>query len=104
MLIGIWKYGIRRQPLRYEPALWSIVFPLGMYATALHLLSQLPGIEFLSAIAPTFTWTAFAAWLLVMAGWLSTVLRAIARIRAEGGSQNTSEGLAGSDARLNKIT
>ncbi|MGH2515057.1 MAG: tellurite resistance/C4-dicarboxylate transporter family protein, partial [Ktedonobacterales bacterium] len=31
VIIGIWKYGISKQPLRYAPPLWSIVFPLGMY-------------------------------------------------------------------------
>ena len=104
VMIGIWKYGVRRQPLRYEPALWSIVFPLGMYATALHLLSQLPGIEFFSVVAPTFTWIAFAAWLLVLAGWLYSVLRAIARLRMRDGSQQPSVVLTGSEERLNQGT
>lgn len=88
-MIGIWKYGVRHQPLRYEPALWSIVFPLGMYATALHLLGQFPGIEFFSVVAPTFTWIAFAAWLLLLAGWFYSVLRAIRRIRADGNPQSS---------------
>lgn len=102
VMMGLWKYGVRRQPLRYEPALWSIVFPLGMYATALHLLSQLPGIEFFSVIAPTFTWLAFAAWLLVLVGWLASVLRAIGRIHAGGGSQPPSVVLTGGAERLNQ--
>ncbi len=92
VIIGIWKYGIMRQPLRYEPGLWSIIFPLGMYATALHLLSQLPGLVFFSAVAPIFTWVAFAAWIIVMAGWLYSVLRAIARLRRWDGIQNGSDG------------
>jgi tellurite resistance protein TehA-like permease len=82
VLIGIWKYGIMRQPLRYEPALWSIVFPLGMYATALHLLGQLPGIAFFEAMAVPFTWIAFSAWLLVMGGWLYSIGRTLSRLRA----------------------
>nr|BBH92170.1 C4-dicarboxylate transporter [Thermogemmatispora argillosa] len=82
VLIGIWKYGIMRQPLRYEPALWSIVFPLGMYATALHLLGQLPGIAFFEAVAVPFTWVAFVAWLLVMGGWFLEIGRTLRRLRA----------------------
>ena len=31
---GWWRHVERRVPLRYEATLWSIVFPLGMYAVA----------------------------------------------------------------------
>lgn len=31
---GWWRHVTHRVPLRYEATLWSIVFPLGMYATA----------------------------------------------------------------------
>ncbi|RAQ94196.1 tellurite resistance/C4-dicarboxylate transporter family protein [Thermogemmatispora tikiterensis] len=82
VLIGIWKYGVRRQPVRYEPALWSMVFPLGMYATALHLLGQLPGLAFLRALATPCTWIALSAWLLVMGGWVFSVGRAVRRRQA----------------------
>lgn len=70
LIIGIWKYGVSREPIRYQPALWSIVFPLGMYATALQLLTQIRGLEFLSAIGPASAWIAFVAWALVALGWL----------------------------------
>lgn len=74
VIIGIWKYSVRHEPIRYHPALWSMVFPLGMYATSLHLLAHLPGLTLLAAIAPTCTWIAFAAWGLVATGWLWSVL------------------------------
>src|SRR5699024_12368669 len=32
--IGIWRHFIRKVPLVYEPSLWSLVFPLGMYSAA----------------------------------------------------------------------
>ena len=99
VMIGIWKYGITRQPLCYEPALWSIVFPLGMYATALHLLDQLLGLGFFSVVAPTFTWIAVAAWVMVMAGWLYSVQRAITRLRTPSGSHNSPDGLIERDNR-----
>ena len=56
--------------MRYHPSLWSVVFPLGMYATAVQLLTHIPGLEFLAAIGPACTWVAFAAWALVALGWL----------------------------------
>ena len=31
---GAWRHFVRRVPLRYVATLWSIVFPLGMYAVA----------------------------------------------------------------------
>ena len=31
---GWWRHVRRRVPLRYEATLWSIIFPLGMYAVA----------------------------------------------------------------------
>ena len=31
---GAWRHLVRRVRLRYEPGLWSIVFPLGMYGVA----------------------------------------------------------------------
>src|SRR5699024_9718803 len=31
---GLWRHLLRRVPLRYTPGLWSMVFPLGMFAVA----------------------------------------------------------------------
>ena len=31
---GIWRHWVHRVPLNYEATLWSIIFPLGMYAVA----------------------------------------------------------------------
>jgi len=70
LIIGVWKYFVAREPIRYQPALWSIVFPLGMYATAVQLLSHLAGLGFLGTIGPACVWIAFAAWLAVALGWL----------------------------------
>ena len=39
VLLGLWKHGIRRVPLTYTPMLWSLVFPLGMYALTTARLS-----------------------------------------------------------------
>jgi len=76
LIIGVWKYFVAREPIRYQPALWSIVFPLGMYATALQLLSHIPGLAILETLGPTATWIAFAAWLAVALGWLWSAITA----------------------------
>jgi len=76
IIIGVWKYWVRREPVRYHPALWSIVFPLGMYATSLHLLGGIPGLSMLKDVAPAASWIAFAAWVLVALAWAWSALRA----------------------------
>jgi tellurite resistance protein TehA-like permease len=51
LLFGIWKHGVCRVPLTYTPALWSLVFPLGMYALAslrLSLAADFPPLRLLS--------------------------------------------------------
>jgi tellurite resistance protein TehA-like permease len=77
VIIGVWKYIFVREPIRYHPSLWSVVFPLGMYATAVQLLTHIPGLEFLGAFGPYCTWIAFAAWALVALGWLWSALMTI---------------------------
>jgi tellurite resistance protein TehA-like permease len=59
---GTWRH-LHRRPLRYEPSLWCIVFPAGMYATAtLNVLPQPPARTATAcALAP---WAAAAALLL----------------------------------------
>jgi tellurite resistance protein TehA-like permease len=94
VVIGFWKYVVRREPLCYEPALWSVVFPLGMYATALHLLARVPGLEILASAGPICTWIAFAAWMLVAAGWIWAVLVGAYRALQVPAVQAASEDLA----------
>jgi tellurite resistance protein TehA-like permease len=68
VLFSIWKHVIRKIPLRYEPILWSFVFPLGMYAVAsarLGLAAEFPPLQWISEI---MIWVAFSAWLLVLSG------------------------------------
>jgi len=85
VIIGVWKYVFVREPIRYHPSLWSVVFPLGMYATAVQLLTHIPGLEFLADIGPYCTWIAFAVWALVALGWLWSALMTIrAAPRAAG--------------------
>lgn len=84
LIIGVWKYGYAREPIRYHPSLWSVVFPLGMYATAMQLLTHIRGLEFLAAFGPACTWIAFGAWALVALGWIWSVVVATRQaLRAE---------------------
>ncbi len=69
-LFGFWKHGASRLPLRYEPIIWSFVFPLGMYTVAsarLGLAADFPPLQWISQ---GMIWVAFAAWLFALAGVL----------------------------------
>lgn len=98
IIIGIWKYGVSREPIRYQPALWSIVFPLGMYATAVQLLTNIHGLEFLSAIGPICTWIAFVAWALVALGWLWSAFTASRRALGAPAAQYQAGGMPAPNA------
>src|SRR5689334_6303609 len=34
VVLGLWRHVRQHGPLSYEPTLWSVVFPLGMYSVA----------------------------------------------------------------------
>ena len=76
ILFGIWKHAVRRVPLAYTPMLWSVVFPLGMYALASLRLSRAADFPPLHAISRAMVWIALVAWIataagLVLASWRS---------------------------------
>lgn len=71
----IWRYLIRSEVPAYEPALWGMVFPLGMYTTASFQLSRATGFAFLVPIPQVFIVLAVAAWAAVFAGMLHHVWR-----------------------------
>jgi tellurite resistance protein TehA-like permease len=68
VLFGIWKHGVCRVPLSYTPMLWSLVFPLGMYALASLRLSLAGDFPPLHAVSLTMIWVALAAWAATAAG------------------------------------
>jgi tellurite resistance protein TehA-like permease len=88
VMFGIWKHGIRRARLSYTAALWSMVFPLGMYAVATDRLSVIAELPPLRALAHGMAWIAVAAWLITALGLMlgsAASLRKFARCRADRG-------------------
>ena len=61
-LFFFWKHVTHRVPLQYESALWSSVFPLGMYAVASNRLGLAAEFEPLEWISETMLWVALLAW------------------------------------------
>lgn len=74
---GWWRHRTHRVPLAYEATLWSIVFPLGMYAVAGIYLGQANSLPLVGAIGGAELWVAFAAWVLTLAAMVWHVIRTV---------------------------
>lgn len=61
---GIWRHLVRRMPMGYSPALWSAVFPLGMYGVAGYQLGVADRLPALTAFGEVEGWVALTAWAL----------------------------------------
>jgi tellurite resistance protein TehA-like permease len=75
VILGLWRHVRRQWPLRYEPGLWSIVFPLGMYSVATLSFGQAARLDFMHPIAHVMLWVAVTAWVLVAAAFLAGLSR-----------------------------
>ena len=73
VLLGVWRHGVRRYPLRYEPLYWGLVFPLGMYAACTWQMDAALGIALLKPLAQLFLWLGVLAWLVTWGGMLRRV-------------------------------
>ncbi len=75
VILGIWRHGYQRFPLRYDPLYWGAVFPLGMYTVCTFRLSQVIDAPYLAVIPRWFIWIALGAWLLTCAGLVQHWIR-----------------------------
>jgi tellurite resistance protein TehA-like permease len=72
---GVWRHVLRRVRLGYLPALWSIVFPVGMYAVASMRLGEVADLPIVAWIGRTWTWVAVPVWLLVFSAMCQSLAR-----------------------------
>jgi tellurite resistance protein TehA-like permease len=75
VVLGIWRHVRQHWPLTYEPALWSVVFPLGMYSVATLAFGEAARLAFMHPLARVTIWVAVAAWVLVAAAFLVRLAR-----------------------------
>lgn len=64
-LMGLWKYFYFKIPFQYQPSLWAMVFPMGMYACAMNMLSKSLQMGFLDEMVQIWLWITLFVWGLV---------------------------------------
>ena len=79
VVLAIWRYAVKRFPLRYDPLYWGAVFPLGMYAACTHELAQAMQVSFLAPIPGLFLAIAMLTWCMAFAGVVRRTLRALTK-------------------------
>lgn len=65
LVIGVWRHLLRGFPLAYEPGVWSIVFPVGMYGVASRELGDVLNVPWLVTLGRYEAWLALALWVVV---------------------------------------
>jgi tellurite resistance protein TehA-like permease len=82
VIFGIWRHVVQRYPLRYHPAYWNLVFPLGMYTVATYRLSLAADYTALQAVSRVMVWVALAAWVATSVGLLASMRATFRAARA----------------------
>ena len=75
VVLGVWRHVRQHWPLTYEPTLWSVVFPLGMYSVATLTFGKAARLPFMEPVARFMLWIAVAAWVVVAAAFLIRLAR-----------------------------
>jgi tellurite resistance protein TehA-like permease len=78
-LAGAWRHFIRKVPMGYSSKLWSMVFPLGMYAVASMFLGRTDRFPAIEWIGQHWFWVGFAVWALVFVAMVASFVRTVRR-------------------------
>lgn len=77
ILAGAWRHFVHRVPMNYSAGLWSMVFPLGMYAVASIYLGQSDHVPAIEWIGQHWFWVGFVVWAMVFVAMLWSGIRTI---------------------------
>ena len=84
LAVGVWRHFFRSVPLKYEPTLWSMVFPFGMFAVAGIYLGRANHLPIIGFIGAAWFWVALLAWVLTAGAMVIDVAR---RVRLAAGAR-----------------
>lgn len=82
VLLAIWRHGIMRFPLRYDPLFWGAVFPVGMYTACTKRMVDAMALGFLDFLPRILLVVALLAWTSV---FIAFVVSVVDRFRATPG-------------------
>jgi tellurite resistance protein TehA-like permease len=77
IIAGLWRHGVQRVPIRYDPQYWSLVFPLGMFTVATILFEKASGLTMLHSIPQITICLAWAAWTATFVGMLRSLRKGV---------------------------
>ena len=69
-MLGVWRHGVQRVSITYDPAYWSMVFPLGMYSVCTWRLGVLLEMPILLTLASAAVYVSLVAWTAAFVGLL----------------------------------
>ncbi len=75
VVMGVWRYVVRRDSIAFEPGLWGMVFPIGMYATATFKLAEVLDYPLLADVPAVAVWIALGAWAFTFVDMVVTLTR-----------------------------
>ena len=81
VVLLVWRHVHAGVPLRYEPLVWSAVFPLGMYAAGTFEMAHVLDLAFLLPVLPYLGYVALAAWTVAFAGLVRALAAGLAAPR-----------------------
>ncbi|MCS6303211.1 MAG: tellurite resistance/C4-dicarboxylate transporter family protein [Nitrospira sp.] len=74
LALGVWRHAYQRMPMRYQSQYWSLVFPLGMYATSTFGIGRLLDLPAFIAGAHLMLYVAVTAWLIAFLGLIQAIM------------------------------
>jgi tellurite resistance protein TehA-like permease len=77
IIAGLWRHGVQRVPIRYDPQYWSLVFPLGMFTVATILFEKATGLTMLHWIPQITICLAWIAWGATFVGMLRSLANGV---------------------------
>ncbi|KAE8764743.1 tellurite resistance protein permease [Georgenia thermotolerans] len=84
---GWWRHRRHGVPLGYDASLWSIVFPLGMYAVAGIYLGRADRLPVVGVVGTVELWVALAAWVVVGVAMAVNLWRTVGRAPRQPGGR-----------------
>jgi tellurite resistance protein TehA-like permease len=77
------RHLVRHVPLRYGPAYWALVFPIGMYGAATFRMRAALSLDTLEVVPEVTLVVAIAAWSAAFAGLLHHLTTNVVALRRE---------------------